>query len=130
MEILLAILYIGLLYAALLSPILCSLYLALVKGKGVRYRWLFPLITVISVYAITLFLYIGAEIFISPLYSQMLDLGPSYLVSGRKLPSWMPMLHWLVTNQYLIVATFLFMMSVWIAKSLWPRWRLRFKINA
>lgn len=130
LEILLAIVSIGLFYLALLSPLLCTAYLALVKGKGIRYRWLFPFVIVISVYALTLLLYLGAAIFISPVYSRMLDLAPSYVESGRELPRWMPILDWVITYQWFMVAIFLFTMSVWITQSLWPRWVSRLKTNA
>lgn len=122
----LALLLICLLYVGLLSPVLCASYLALAKGKEVRFRWLFPPAAIVSVYTIAALLYIGAASVIAPLYSHMAYVVPSYAESGQKISFWFHILDWVVTYQALIFAILLLMMSVWISKFLWPRWLSRF----
>jgi len=121
-----AIVIIGLLYLGLLSPVLSAWYLAIVKGQNVKWRWLFPFAAPVVVYSI---IGIATLILFVPFYFTALDVIPGQLEGGNEAPFWLPILEWFLIYSWYIVSVVLVVMSVWIAKYLWPHWQLRFGKN-
>lgn len=117
-----AIILIAFLYIGLLSPILSAWYLALFKGKGVARRWMFPFVAPLIVYG---YLLVAVLIFFVPFYLIALDILPGAIASGLQRPFWVPVVEWVLAYDGFIISTVLIAMSIWLVRSLWPRWCLK-----
>ena len=127
MEIYQAIIIIAFLYIGYLSPILCSWYLVIAKGKGVKWRWLFPFVAPLAVYILVL---LAILILFAPLHFSANYIVPSLREANYEVPIWVAIYELAIQYDGYIIAIVLIGMSVWITKYLWPHWQSRFGENA
>ena len=106
-------------FFGLLSPVLCALYLAMVKGRGVSGRWLFLIFGPAFSYGLV---WVGAIVFYLPFYLAAVFLVPALRELGHKSPFWAPIVDWVLKYDLLIVCGALIALSFWLVLYLWPRW--------
>jgi hypothetical protein len=106
-------------FFGLLSPVLCALYLATFKGRGVSGRWLFLIFGPAFSYGLV---WVGTIVFYLPFYLAALFLVPALRELGHKSPFWVPIIDWVLKYDLLIVCGALIALSLWLVLYLWPRW--------
>ena len=110
---------IGLLYLAYLSPILVSAFLVVVKGKGVRGRWLFLVVGPVLAYTI---MWVATLVFFAPAWIIITFLAPAVIDFTGTGPYWMPVAAWLSKNDFWLAGLTCACLATWIAFYVWPRW--------
>ena len=106
-------------FLAIVSPILVAVFLVVVKGRGVRGRWLFVVVGPVLAYTV---LWVITLVFIVPATFVVVWLAPATKELYNQLPYWYPLAELFVKYDKLIAAVACGVLASWLAVYVWPRW--------
>jgi hypothetical protein len=101
------------------APIIASAFLACVRGRGVRGRWLFLIVGPLIVYTV---IWLAMLIFMVPAWFVLTWFTPALHEILHTKPFWFPVFAWVAKHDGYIASVISLALTFWLVGHFWPRW--------